>query len=257
MDRNAARDLPPGLALPLTSGASWWYWLGGRPALDLVNTKRERWGRSVETLVTPEDLACWLSAAGVVEEAPARVPRSVLLEARELREAIDALTTVCVAGVPARAAPLALVDRWIVRAGTRPVLRRGPDGEPELAERGPADSPRRALGEIALDAARMLGTPEQRTRVRICGAEDCSARFYDRSPAGRRRWCSMDTCGNVAKARRHRARQRAELHEKADPGAVSPLPPSRARPGQGAGREQADPGTPPPTSPPRAAEGIA
>lgn len=209
MRSSPTRDLPQELEVPLDSGAEWWYWLGGRPALDLVNTKRERWNRGVETLVTSEDLSRWLVAAGVVEHAPARVPRSVLLEARELREAIDALTTACVTDASAPTGALALVDRWVARAGTRPTLRRGSDGLPELAERGPADSPRRALGEIALDAARMLGTPEQRVRVRICSAADCSARFYDRSPAGRRRWCSMETCGNVAKARRHRARQRA------------------------------------------------
>ena len=45
-----ARDLPDALTLPLASGAEWWYWLGGRPALDLVNTLRERWRRRVETL---------------------------------------------------------------------------------------------------------------------------------------------------------------------------------------------------------------
>ena len=44
-----ARDLPEELALPLVSGAAWWYWLGGRPAVDLVNTLRERWQRRVET----------------------------------------------------------------------------------------------------------------------------------------------------------------------------------------------------------------
>jgi len=208
MTRNPIRDLPAELPLPLVSGAGWWYWLGGRPALDLVNTKRERWNRGVETLVTPDDLAQWLAAAGIVERAPTGLRRSDLREARELREAIDALTAACIGGAPAPADAVALVDRWIARAGTRPALRCGPDGLPELAERGPADSPRRALGEIALDAARMLGTPEQRVRVRVCGAADCSARFYDRSPAGRRRWCSMETCGNAAKARRHRARQR-------------------------------------------------
>ncbi len=227
MDRNAARDLPPELVLPLASGAPWWYWLGGRPALDLVNTRRERWNREVETLVTPEDLAQWLAAAGIVERAPARIPHSDLLEARELREAIDALTTACVGGTPVPAAAVALVDRWIARAGTRPALRCGPDGLPELAERGPADSPRRALGEIALDAARMLGTPEQRVRVRVCSAADCSARFYDRSPAGRRRWCSMETCGNVAKARRHRARRQDTDREQAHPGLRPSPAPSR------------------------------
>ncbi len=95
-------------------------------------------------------------------------------------------------------------------AGTRPQLAVDADGVPALGERSAADSPRRALGVLALDAARMLGRSDSRERIRICGAADCSARFYDRSPAGRRRWCSMRTCGNVAKARRHRARARGE-----------------------------------------------
>jgi predicted RNA-binding Zn ribbon-like protein len=102
-----------------------------------------------------------------------------------------------------------VVDQWLVRAGTRPQLVRADDGAPLLAERGPADSPLRALGTIAHDAATMLGTAEERGRVRICASDTCSARFYDRSPAGRRVWCSMRTCGNEAKARRHRARARA------------------------------------------------
>jgi predicted RNA-binding Zn ribbon-like protein len=80
----------------------------------------------------------------------------------------------------------------------------GSDGRPRLAERPMADSPRRALGMVALDAARMLGKPEQRARIRICASDTCSARFYDRSPAAARRWCSMQACGNVAKARRYR-----------------------------------------------------
>ena len=54
-------DLPERLELPLASGEPWWYWLGGRPALDLVNTLRERWRRRVETLVTPADLGLWLA----------------------------------------------------------------------------------------------------------------------------------------------------------------------------------------------------
>ncbi len=204
----AARDLPPDLELPLTSGAPWWYWLGGRPSVDFVNTLRERWDRRVETLVTPEDLASWLHRAEVVAVPPARVPSHVLDEARVLREAIDALVGAAVEGRPATAAAVARVDDWLVHAGTRPQLVRGPDGVPVLGERASADSPRRALGMLALDAAELLGTPAQRARLRICEAEDCSARFYDRSPAGARRWCSMRACGNAAKARRHRARHR-------------------------------------------------
>jgi predicted RNA-binding Zn ribbon-like protein len=201
-------DLPERLELPLASGEAWWYWLGGRPALDLVNTLRERWRRRVETLATPDDLGLWLVRAGVVAE-PLPVAPEVLDEARALREAIDACVSAVVADAPPPAPSVAEIDRWLVHAGTRPHLALGPDGRPALGERPPADSPRRALGAIALDAAQMLGGPAERARVRICASDTCSARFYDRSPAGRRRWCSMRTCGNEAKARRHRERARS------------------------------------------------
>jgi predicted RNA-binding Zn ribbon-like protein len=200
------RDLPEDLVLPLASGEPWWYWSGGRPAVDFVNTFRERWRRGVETLVTPDDLATWLVRAGVMD-APAPVPRGVLQQARDLREAIDALLVATIAGQPAPSEAITLVDDWLVFAGARPQLVVGA-GVPVLTERAAADSPRRALGTIALDAAQMLGT-DQRTRIRICASETCSGRFFDRSPASRRRWCSMRTCGNEAKARRHRERRKA------------------------------------------------
>jgi len=207
MHAAAAIDLPDELELPLATGAPYWYWLGGRPSLDLVNTLRERWRRRVETLVTPADLGDWLVQAKLLS-VPMDVPRPVLAEARELREAIDGAAEALLEGSTPAASAVRLIDRWLVHAGSRPALALD-GGRPVLGERAPADSPRRALGTIALDAARMLGTEAERSRIRVCAADDCSARFYDRSPAGRRRWCSMRTCGNVAKARRHRARTAA------------------------------------------------
>ena len=172
-----------------------------------MNTLRERWRRRVETLVTPSDLGLWLVRAGLMDEPPVVTPK-VLRQARELREAIDACTAAAVAGRPVPAEAVTTIDDWLVFAGARPQLVAAA-GVPLLTERAAADSPRRALGMVALDAARMLGLDAERERIRICASETCSARFYDRSPAGRRRWCSMRTCGNEAKARRHRARQRA------------------------------------------------
>ncbi len=63
-------DLPEALDLPLASGADYWYWLGGRPATDFVNTLRERWRRRVETLATPADLGLWLHRAGLLDARP-------------------------------------------------------------------------------------------------------------------------------------------------------------------------------------------
>lgn len=200
-------DLPERLDLPLSSGQPWWIWHGGRPAVDFVNTLRERWWRRVETLVTPDDLSAWLVAGGVMAEH-ASLPIAVLGDARALRESINDCVSAVVAGEPIPEAGVTVIDDWLVFAGARPQLVLA-DGAPRLTERPPADSPRRALGMLALDAARMLGTPAERARIRICASETCSARFYDRSPAGLRRWCSMKSCGNAAKARRHRARARS------------------------------------------------
>lgn len=218
-------DLPDDLPLPLASGEPWWYWLGGRPSVDFVNTLRERWWRRVETLVTPEDLVLWLQRAELLEplasEPPAHAlgtadalpaPRAgasaeLLAAARELRESIDAALTAVVAREPVPPGALATIDAWLGEAVAPERLSPGAGGMPVLAPSPPADPVRHALGVLALDAARMLGTDE-RARLRICASDTCSARFYDRSPTGARVWCSMRGCGNVAKARRHRERAR-------------------------------------------------
>jgi predicted RNA-binding Zn ribbon-like protein len=190
---------------PLETGAPYWFWIGGRPALDLVNTRCERWRRDIECLASPDDLIGWLLATRLL---PERMPasRALLAQARGLREAIDAEVRVAVAGGPSDAAAIRQIDRWLLHAGTRPLLRMDAGGMPVLAERELADSPRRALALLALDAAQMLGTPAERARVRICDSDACSARFYDRSSGAGRRWCTMRGCGNAEKARRHRAR---------------------------------------------------
>ena len=210
MQQQPVHDLPARLELPLATGEPWWYWLGGRPALDLVNTLRERWRRRVETLVTPEDLQRWLVRAGLpLDPGAPPVTSDLLAETRDLREAIDACVQAVVEGALPDPAAVERIDAWLRYSGARPQLGLDSAGVPVLGERPEGHSPRRAVGAIALDAARMLGRPDERARVRICASDTCSARFYDRSPAGRRRWCSMRSCGNEAKARRHRARARS------------------------------------------------
>lgn len=197
-------DLPERLDLPLPSGQPWWYWLGDRPALDLVNTLRERWRRRVECLTGPDDLVEWLRRAGLLEGRAVASAHQVRA-ARELREDIDRAVAAVVAREPVPDESIAALDAWLARTAPRPALVAGPGG-PALVERGPGDPVEAALGRIALDAARML-TAGERDRVRVCAAPTCSARFFDRSPAARRRWCSMSGCGNREKVRRHRTRR--------------------------------------------------
>jgi predicted RNA-binding Zn ribbon-like protein len=199
-------DLPEDLSLPLERGAPWWYWLGGRPALDFTNTLRERWRRRVETLVTVEDLGEWLVTAGLLTTPPA-VSGALLVRARELREAIDAGVTAVLAGRPVPDPALVVIAREVPAATRGEEAVRADDGSVTLRPAAPTDPAGHALGLLARDAARMFSADEA-TRVRVCASETCSARFFDRSPAAGRRWCSSRGCGNVEKARRHRRRQR-------------------------------------------------
>jgi predicted RNA-binding Zn ribbon-like protein len=59
-----------------------------------------------------------------------------------------------------------------------------------------------------IESAATLLTSGELDRIRECGAEDCNWLFLDRSRGGTRRWCSMSSCGNRAKARRHYRRRR-------------------------------------------------
>jgi predicted RNA-binding Zn ribbon-like protein len=72
------------------------------------------------------------------------------------------------------------------------------------------------LARIAEPIVREIGNGHD-DRIRICANDTCRWLFYDESRAGRRRWCDMATCGNRAKAKRHRERQKetAELAEAA------------------------------------------
>jgi predicted RNA-binding Zn ribbon-like protein len=63
------------------------------------------------------------------------------------------------------------------------------------------------LWRIARSAAELL-TDDQLARVKLCAMPDCGWLFLDDSRAGNRRWCSMETCGNRHKARRHYRRHK-------------------------------------------------
>jgi predicted RNA-binding Zn ribbon-like protein len=64
------------------------------------------------------------------------------------------------------------------------------------------------LARIAERIVREIGSGHD-DRVRICANDTCRWIFFDESRSGRRRWCDMATCGNRAKARRHRERQKS------------------------------------------------
>jgi predicted RNA-binding Zn ribbon-like protein len=59
-----------------------------------------------------------------------------------------------------------------------------------------------ALTATVADAVR-VGTWQ---RLKACDSDPCQWVYYDRSPAGRSRWCTMAICGSRAKMRAYRRR---------------------------------------------------
>ena len=161
-------DLPDDLALPLERGAPWWYWTGGRPAIDFVNTLRERWRRQVETLVTDDDLAEWLVAARVLPEPP-RVAPGLLVRARELREHIDAGMVAVIDGEPVPEATRVAIARELPSAVRPDELVREPDGtlalRPAAPERSRRPRPRPGRPRCGEDVHRRAGGAHPDLRV--------------------------------------------------------------------------------------------
>ena len=186
-------DLPPEELL--------FHWKSGRLCLDFVATVGERWRRSFERLLEPEDLARWMVGTGMLGKPP-QVTARQLAAGRVLREAINRLAR---PGVEPHPSDREEVNRWAARAPLAPQLTTG--GELVWAAARPVEA---MLATIARDAVDLLGGPLAGS-VRECAAHDCALLFVDASRPGRRQWCSSGACGNRirTKAYRHRLRERA------------------------------------------------
>jgi predicted RNA-binding Zn ribbon-like protein len=179
------------------------HWKSGRLSLDFAATVGERWRRSFERLRTPDDLGRWLVEAGLLESAP-RVTTRQLAAARRLREAVYRLAKRAGSG-PFDAGDVAELNRWAARPALAPQL--GADARSVVhVARRPVEA---ALATVAHDAVDLLSGPLA-IRVRECAADDCALLFVDGSRPGRRRWCSMDACGNRTKTAAYRRRRSAE-----------------------------------------------
>ncbi|MEU5363500.1 CGNR zinc finger domain-containing protein [Streptomyces sp. NPDC005925] len=118
--------------------------------------------------------------------------------ARDLRESLRA-ALLAHAGHPAHRRVTPLGD-LLAHAPLRVTVDER-DGSAALA---PADG-RSLPARVALAVAEALVAGTW-TRLKACELDDCLWAYYDRSPAVRGRWCSMQGCGARAKMRRYRAK---------------------------------------------------
>jgi predicted RNA-binding Zn ribbon-like protein len=132
---------------------------------------------------------------------------SAVLDARRIRTALRELAERGAESRTARAEAVAEINRVLGRsAGARRLVER-PDGRWEHTFVPTGDAFAGLLIPVVESAADAL-VDDELGRIRVCAADDCERVFYDSTGAGRRRWCDMKTCGNRAKAARHRARAR-------------------------------------------------
>ncbi len=190
---------------------------GGALALDFANTWSDRGRPETDRLSAWEALLAFGRQTGYPTgraadrlAARARADRAgamrALAAARELRETIARLLARGGRGGALAAEDLDCLNRALARALAHQRLTASGAGV-EWRWQPPGDDLEAPLWPIARSAAELL-TSADLTRVRECAAEDCTWLFLDRSPSRARRWCSMQSCGNRAKARRHYRRRR-------------------------------------------------
>lgn len=180
--------------------------------LDFVNT--DTGARGSDPLQDFEHFARWLEVAHVLDAERAGTMQrraiqqpagalAVLADARRLRSVLRTLAERGAVLADTRAAALAEVNRILGRsAGTRRVEMR-PNGSFARAFVPVGDAFAGLLIPIVESAADALILDEL-SRVRRCADPRCGRVFQDETKNGRRRWCDMATCGNRAKAARHR-----------------------------------------------------
>jgi predicted RNA-binding Zn ribbon-like protein len=161
--------------------------------LDLLNTVWMADGEPYDMLHDLAGLTIWADANGLAIPPTGRTRRNLV----EARDAIRAVAT----DRRDQAGRERLND---VLAHGRVASSLGAGGQVEHLIEADDDS-----WESGVLAAYGLVDLLERTpdRIRRCDHPDCVLWFLDTSRNGTRRWCSMERCGNRAKAKRHYERK--------------------------------------------------
>ena len=175
--------------------------------LEFANTRYWRGQPTpTETLNSTEDLSAW--AAGNVSKDVRPLARREFERAIDVREAIYRVFDATARDKPPAAADLQSLNELLATSPARTTLKRERNGFAWAVDgRGST-----ALGQLApvLWSAGDLLTGAKLDKVKRCANPECGWLFLDDSRAGKRRWCSMQSCGNRAKARRHYHRSREQ-----------------------------------------------
>ena len=185
---------------------------GGTLALDFANTvdwtEHDLEVVATDALLEPDSLDRWGTRLGVAGRPGG--PGELEL-ARGLRGALHSIFSALAREVEPDDFSLARLRFAYAQGVAAGTLLRREDGGFGLD--WSADETRRVRFAVAADAVALLADPARLARLHRCPGRDCGWVFLDAS--GRRRWCSMATCGSREKMRRMYARKRAAALEDA------------------------------------------
>jgi predicted RNA-binding Zn ribbon-like protein len=154
-----------------------------------------------DELHDPRALRDWLAQRDLLDPGT-EVSAADLRRARDVREGLRAVL-LANNGLELDVAKVERLDRAVARAGVRVRFRPGADPElvPEAAGVNGAIARLMAIVAAAVEHGRW-------ERLKACPRDSCRWAFYDRSKNRSGRWCRMQECGNIEKARAFRERHR-------------------------------------------------
>ena len=174
--------------------------IAGNLALDFVNTIGNRSGEPRDYLDTCINFQRWAVQAGFRSghNLPLIIPRQ-LETIRAAREDLHKIFRSLATGSSPSPSMLAPFNKKIASVAGKKLLR-SQNGRITWHWHARKNDPELFLGPVFVSAAELLVGGLWR-KLRQCDGTTCGWIFLDRSPAGRRRWCSMADCGNRAKFR--------------------------------------------------------
>ncbi len=187
--------------------------IGGAFCLDFANTVEDyRSAHSKDHLTNYADLVAWSGHAGILMPRREQQLAQLAIQRPEdashafqralaLRGALHHLFSARLLNRKPAASDLATLNEFLAEALSLGQLRSVGNGYARDWEAKEEDLAQ-MLFPIARSAADLLISPDL-ARLRKCEGENCGWLFVDTSKNSSRRWCSMEDCGNRAKARRH------------------------------------------------------
>jgi predicted RNA-binding Zn ribbon-like protein len=170
--------------------------VGNNLAVDFINTQFECHDELVDLLSCFDDLSRWAAEMDVTLDPD---DTSMNIDAiRQLRRALKTLLMTHIDKSPLPNETLALVNQYLINAPTQQKLIQV-DQTIELQPLYKKLSVDQLLGKIVYEAAGLLNSPYHQ-QIKHCSNEKCVLIFVDTSRSKKRRWCSMERCGNRAKA---------------------------------------------------------